>query len=132
MADRKQTPDVLAEILGEIPQPDTTGDVAVAHHAPPEPRLLPRVPAQEHVRRQAPAPRTVRWEHMLVSFQNYHGRRPRFVNGAEFDSWPDGPLIHDYLAQLGAEGWEVAGASAGSAMYGASDYHQVYFKRRSA
>ncbi len=41
----------------------------------------------------------------------------------------EGPVIHDYVAGLGDEGWELIGASAGERMYGLTDLRQLYFKR---
>jgi hypothetical protein len=40
------------------------------------------------------------------------------------------PVIHDYVNQLGEEGWELISASAGQSLYGLTDRHQLYFKRR--
>jgi hypothetical protein len=34
------------------------------------------------------------------------------VNGEELDGWKDGPIIYEYLDQLGAEGWELAGVGS--------------------
>jgi hypothetical protein len=129
MADRKHTPDVLGEILGEV-----------ALVEPPP--AAPSAPAGRSARGQVGArssgaravgaetsAKPVRWEYCIVSFQNYHGWRARYVSGEEVADWTDGPLIHDYLRLLGENGWELAGASAGQALYGVSDYHQVYFKR---
>jgi hypothetical protein len=65
----------------------------------------------------------------VVSLSDYHGWRPRFINGQEIDRWMDGPVIHDYLDQLGQEGWELVGANAGKRLYGSSDQYQLFFKR---
>ena len=122
MADRKQTPDVLADILsGAAPQ-----------QAPaPQPGLPERTPS----RRTSPRKRTTRsakkgnWEYLLVSFQEYKGWRPRFVNGQEVTDWMSAPVIHEYVNQLGEDGWEMTGASSGQNMYGLTDRRQMYFKR---
>ncbi len=127
MPDRKQTPDVLAEILGEVGEielahPTESSVVTDARHASPAPRRNPDQEAE-------PVARRARWEYRVVSFQNYRGWRPRYVNGEEITDWTVGPLLHDYLNELGGEGWQLAGASAGQPMYGSADYHQLYFKR---
>lgn len=60
---------------------------------------------------QEPAPvapaAPMSWEYLTVTFRDYGGWRPRFVNGAQVRGWKEQPLIHDYLAQLGAQGWEM-------------------------
>jgi hypothetical protein len=102
MANRKETPDVLSEILG--------GEPAAPR---PTPEAKPKAPA----RRRAPAARSSQpskpkrqiWEYQEVIFRDYGGFRPRYVNGEELAGWKDGPTIHEYLNQLGADGWELAG-----------------------
>jgi hypothetical protein len=79
---------------------------------------------------ESPVPAAPRgWDYLVVSFSEYRGWRPRFINGQEVRNWMHAPLIHDYLAQLGEDGWEMAGAGGGKALYGASDYYQAFFKR---
>ena len=121
MADRKQTPDVLAELLG-------------ADLPPAQPAAHPRMqqPPRDPAPRARPQQETASdvWEVEIVTFQEHHGWRPRFVNGAEVKGWLDERLIHEYVNQRGAAGWELAGASTASHLYGASDSLQLYFKRR--
>ena len=52
------------------------------------------------------------WEYAIVTFQDYKGWRPRYINGHELKDWMSGPLIHEYLADMGEEAWELAAASA--------------------
>jgi hypothetical protein len=123
MAERKQTPDVLADILGAASPVETpTGAAAPPATRPPNP---PAVPAMK-MQRAEPGPR---WKYRVVSFQDYHGWRPRYENGVEIAGWMRGPLLHDFLDQAGEEGWELAAASAGESLYGSSDKRQLYFKR---
>jgi hypothetical protein len=122
MSTRKQTPDILAEILG--------GDLA----GPVEqlPVVAERRPAARSIARAAPKsspPKPKGWEYAVVSFQEHRGWRPRFINGREVKDWMAGQLIHEYLETMGAEGWELAAASAGERLYGNLDKRQVYFKR---
>jgi len=114
MSKRKQTPDVLAEILG--------GEaVMVSEVAKTDRRVRPVALAAV----STPA----KWEYCLVTFQDYKGWRPRYIDGRELKDWTSGPPIHEYLASMGEEGWELAAASAGERLYGSSDNHQLFFKR---
>jgi hypothetical protein len=123
MAERKQTPDVLADILGAAPTVETpTGAAAPQVARPPSPPVAPA----KRTQRAEPGPR---WKYRIVSFQDYHGWRPRYENGVEIAGWMRGPLLHDFLDQAGEDGWELAAASAGESLYGSSDKRQLYFKR---
>jgi hypothetical protein len=53
-----------------------------------------------------------------------------YVDGVEISNWIGGPLIHDYAAECGEEGWELAGVATGRPVYGLGDSYQLYFKRR--
>jgi hypothetical protein len=125
---RKETPDVLGEVLAGV------GETPAVNVAPlPSPPPAPRKPRSARAPKEtaaAPAPAAPRgWDYLVVSFSEYRGWRPRFINGQEVRNWMHAPLIHDYLAQLGEDGWEMAGAGGGKALYGASDYYQAFFKR---
>lgn len=114
MTKRKQTPDVLAEILGGEGTLVAVKDTTQTTRAPGS-------------RQQDPLPEP--WEYAIVTFQDYKGWRPRYINGHELKDWMSGPLIHEYLAEMGEEAWELAAASAGDHMYGSADNHQLFFKR---
>ena len=120
MAERKQTPDILAEILSgsptQPPQPVNT-----AAKTPPRPRKA-TAPA-------APKPAKGRWEYRVASFQHYRGCRLRFIDGVEAKNWSSAPLMHEFLAQMAKEGWELAAACAGERLFGINDNHQLFFKR---
>jgi hypothetical protein len=130
---RKETPDVLGEVLaglGEAP----AAPVSQPAPAPRAPRPPRRARAAEEIaaaaKSEPPAQPTARgWDFLVISFSEYRGWRPRFINGQEVRNWMHAPLIHDYLAQLGEDGWEMVGAGGGKALYGASDYYQAFFKR---
>jgi hypothetical protein len=115
MAKRKQTPDVLAELLGGQTSAGN-GDLAPAGES-------------SLARRREAAPSPASYEYALVTFQDYRGWRPRFINGYELRDWTNGPLIHEYLEAMGDDGWELAAAGGGERMYGSGDLHQLYFKR---
>ena len=105
MTSRKQTPDVLGEILGgepSAPQPAP---------APKPKRASTRKPSTRKTSRRSRAKRP-QWEYMEVVFHDYGGYRPRFVNGEEIAGWKESPLIHEYLNQMGKEGWELAGVGS--------------------
>jgi hypothetical protein len=133
MAKRKQTPDVLAEILGggaAGPGPSAPAPVeparkaqAISQPAAPQPALKP--PASRP--KAAPAPAA--WCYQVVSFQDYHGWRPRFIDGRELSDWMNGPLLHEYLAGQAEAGWELAAATAGEPLYARADSRQLFFKR---
>ncbi|MCU0501356.1 MAG: hypothetical protein MUC51_06250 [Anaerolineae bacterium] len=123
MAERKHTPDVLADILGAAsPVEAPAGATAPPAPRPPGP---PAAPAKR-TQRAEPGPR---WKYRIVSFQDYHGWRPRFENGVEIAGWMRGPLLNEFLEQAGEDGWELAAASAGESLYGSSDKRQLYLKR---
>lgn len=134
MADRKQTPDVLGELLGgggpneiAVPEPaarDAPIESSGAGHK--QPSGAGRKQSRRHASRSS---RKEQWEYLLVSCQEYRGWRPRYVNGQELTDWMNAPVIHDYVNQLGEEGWELTSASAGQSLYGLTDRHQFYFKR---
>lgn len=138
MTDRKQTPDVLGEILGgEISEgiEESIAEELAAAGESEQPskarRAQPRSSKRQQTRRRRtskPAEKQ-KWEYLLVSFQEHRGWRPRYTNGQEVADWMDGPVIHDYVGQLGEEGWELISASAGQRMYGLTDVRQLYFKR---
>ena len=111
MANRKETPDVLSEILGgepEVPPPAPADSPEAKPKAPPK-RQTPRKRSSQPAK-----PKRLVWEYQEVTFRDYGGYRARYVNGEELAGWKDGPVIHEYLNRLGAEGWEVAGVGGES------------------
>ena len=120
MAQRKQTPDVLAEVLGGFTSQET--DLPLPKKPIPRKSSPPATPKV-----RTPSSRT--WEYQIVSFQDYKGWRPRFSNGVELRNWMNAPLIHEYLAQLSQEGWEFITACCGERLYGNADKYQLYFRR---
>jgi hypothetical protein len=135
MATRKQTPDVLSEILGGAPSAPAPEPAPTPGSAPepqpaaepepaakPGPTAKPKPPRQRSSRR--PRARYPKWEYMEVVFRDYGGYRPRCVNGQEQDGWKRAPLMHEYLNQLGEEGWELAGVGSRR-----NDQMPAYLKR---
>lgn len=129
MATRKQTPDVLSEILGGEPSPSATAPAPTPRAAPkpdpaPESKPAPKrgSPGRQTTRRSRVKP--VRWEYMEVVFRDYGGYRPRYVNGDEQREWKQAPPIHEYLNLVGEEGWELVGVGGRH-----NDQMPAYFKR---
>ncbi len=136
MAERKETPDVLGEILGNLTPP--------SEPVPPTPPSPPTAPAPNRPR-PAPKARTAaapppepeaqaslpplfglrtQWEYLHVVFRDYDGWRPYQQAGAKITNWKQGPDIDSYLTHLGEQGWELAGAAHGG--HGQLD---AFFKR---
>lgn len=102
MANRKQTPDVLGDLLG--------GEPSVPQPAPgPQPKSQARrkQPARRSPSRSRAKP--PKWEYLEVVFRDYGGFRPCRANGEDLKGWKRYPPIHEYLNKLGEEGWELAG-----------------------
>ena len=82
MATRKQTPDVLGEVLGGEPTPPK-----------PAPRAEPRRAPSPRRTRKRTTPKRPQWEYMEVVFRDYGGYRPRCLNGEEQKGWKKAPVI---------------------------------------
>jgi hypothetical protein len=106
MSSRKETPDILGDILGGVrayPSPvDEPGPLAAA----PEPA------------------RPIEWEYREVVFRDYRGWRARSVNGRELGDWKTSPTVVEYLEQAGDDGWELVSMSD---RY--NNQKEAYFKR---
>jgi hypothetical protein len=106
MSSRKETPDILGDILGGVrshPSP-------VDRPAPAEATAEPAGPLE--------------WEYREVVFRDYRGWRARTVNGRELGDWKSSPTIVEYLEQAGNEGWELV--SVGERH---NNQKEAYFKR---
>ncbi len=103
MAPRKETPDVLSEVLGGAPASAPLPAAPVAR--PQDTSQAKRAPAAPGSR---PPARQAAWEYMEVVFRDYGGYRPRYINGQEQPDWKRLPVIRDYLNRLGEQGWELA------------------------
>jgi len=120
MAERKQTPNILGEIL--------SGSGSSAES--PVPAAPPSQPARTARPAAALKPAgKARWEYLVVSFHAQNGLHARFINGRELKEWTRGPQLHTVLDQLGADGWELVSVTKAEPLYGTMDRVQAYFKR---
>jgi hypothetical protein len=130
MSERKNTPDILADLLtGAAPQ----AEMDFAAPPPAARRSAPRqAPAQKAA---APAPKAQRqataqaYELQIVSFQEHNGWRMRFIDGREVKNWTTSPTLAEYAACMSADGWRIAAAVHGPAMWGHYDKYQIYFQK---
>jgi hypothetical protein len=127
MAERKETPDILSEILGGAP-PQSTPAPAPEPAKPKPAAKTPRKRAAKPAAAPKPASAGPR-EYRVVSFQEHRGWRARYVDGVEVSNWLEGPLVHEYLAEMAAQGWELISATSGQALYGSLDKYQLFFCR---
>jgi hypothetical protein len=134
MSERKQTPDILAEILGDEAAHPAAGDLEIIRPQPAKPpaapkRLAPsRRPASAKTAASA-ASSAKGWQLQLASFQEHNGWRLRYVDGKEVAGWLRGPLLFEYITLQAAKGWQVAAACSGQPMFGLVDKYQVFLQR---
>lgn len=116
MSARKQTPDVLGDILGGATNADAEA-IDMVGVEPVKPAPKPRKPrtaragaskAASIVAAPIPTPVVaVEWEYREVVFRDYRGWRVRSVDGRELRNWKESAMLTEYLTQAGAEGWEM-------------------------
>jgi phosphoglycolate phosphatase-like HAD superfamily hydrolase len=120
MTERKETPDILGQILGS-PPPDQPLPIGVA--VPAAPRSAPR---RKSAAKKADGPK---WEYLTISFQDQQGWRGRYADGEELDHWEKGPQLNELLDALGEAGWELIALTTKDHFYGRADAAQAFFKR---
>jgi hypothetical protein len=121
MTERKETPDILGQILGGSAAPDQPVTPIGTVAAPP--RSAPR---RKSVAKKDDGPK---WEYLTLSFQEQQGWRGRYADGEELDHWEKGPLMHELLDALGEAGWELIALTTKDHFYGRADAVQAFFKR---
>ena len=121
MADRKQTPDILGEILGGEAGGATT---TAAEKPEAKPKQASKRKSTAGTARRRAKSKPQQWEYMEVVFRDYDGYRPRLVNGREQAGWKRATVIHEYLNLLGEQGWEMVAAGSRDDME-----MPAYFKR---
>lgn len=124
MSNRKTTPDVLGEILGGGAAPATTPASASPTQSAKTKTATRAKSNGANPKPRAAAEKPRAWVYMSVRFREYRGWRPRTVNGAEVEGWKEGPLIDDYLNQVGQDGWELVGI-----VNNGRSERDAYFKR---
>lgn len=117
MPERKETPDVLGDLLNVSAAAESAAPPAApVPVARPKPQRKPAssraqakpaaTPAAAPPARPQP-PQAPQWEYREVVFREFRGWRPRYVDGRERWDWKDAPTILEYLRQAGEEGWEL-------------------------
>jgi hypothetical protein len=136
MNDRKQTPDILADILtGEAPDVDlplAPPPARLKKTTAPRPKRAPAAattPKSAQPAAPAAPPASHGWVFQVISLQDLRGWRPRYIDGQPVKDWENGLLLHDLLAWMGEQGWELASACCGEPFYGRSDRYQLIFKK---
>ena len=124
MPDRKETPDILGQILGKVAATDQPA-VPIGSAAPvaPAPRPAPR---KSPAKKESAGPK---WEYLTVTFQETTGWRARFADGEELDKWEKGLDLPEMLDALGEAGWELINVTTRDHLFGRSDQLQAFFKR---
>jgi hypothetical protein len=112
MPERKETPDVLGDLLNVSPAAESAAAPAAPVATPKPPRKPAKPPVRAKTARTPAAPPVnpppaPLWEYREVVFREFRGWRPRYVDGRERWDWKDAPAILDYLRQAGEEGWEL-------------------------
>ena len=121
MTERKETPDILGQILGGITAPDQPAASIGPAAAPP--RSAPR---RKSAAKKDDGPK---WEYLTLSFQEQQGWRGRYADGEELDHWEKGPQMSELLDALGEAGWELIALTTRDRFYGRADAVQAFFKR---
>jgi hypothetical protein len=123
MTERKETPDILGQILGGVAAPDPAAPIGTV-----------AAPSRSAPRRKSAAKKDdgPKWEYLTLSFQEQQGWRGRYADGEELDHWEKGPLMNELLDALGEAGWELIALTTKDHFYGRADAVQVFFKRAKA
>ncbi|MCB0047880.1 MAG: hypothetical protein H6642_15040 [Caldilineaceae bacterium] len=126
MSNRKETPDLLGELLGETERPARTREAVAGTSAQSPAQSSSKSAGQRSTRKAASRATQSRatWEYLELIVRDFRGWRVRYLNGDKVRNWKDGPLLSERLADLGADGWEMAGVLDTGRFERA-----VYFKR---
>ena len=128
MTERKETPDILGQILGGVAAPDRPLPIGVA--VPAAPAATSRsAPRRKSAAKKADGPK---WEYLTLSFQEQQGWRGRYADGEELERWEKGPLMNELFDALGEAGWELINVTTKDHFYGRTDAIQAFFKRPKA
>ena len=127
MSNRKETPDLLGEILNGPAKSAASAQIEPMAETDPSPKPTEtRTSSKPKPKTSARKPSS-RWEYMEVVFREFHGWRPRYVDGNELADWKEQPEIADFLNQLGQDGWEMVGI-----VNARRNMRDAYFRRLSA
>lgn len=74
-----------------------------------------------------------KWEYLIVTYGYANGAwRPRFARGREMPDWENGPSTHQFMDQLGAQGWECFDVEITRDASDEIRSYWMYFKRPAA
>ena len=121
MAERKQTPNVLDEMLGGSQSEEITQKPVA------KPRAQKKTASTRT--RKTSSLKPISYEYQIVSFQEYKGWRVRFVNGQELQDWMTQPTLLEFVQKLANDGWAVRAMTSGENLYGVNDKYQIIFER---
>jgi len=127
MSDRKETPDILGNVLGGPPakparvpdiMPDPERKKAPARRtrkkagtaAAPKVKAAAKSTSKKTADKKSTAPvaRTDAWEYLDVMFYDYGGYVVRYIGGKEMSDWKRRNAgMSDYINRLGGKGWEL-------------------------
>lgn len=107
MSDRKETPNLLADLLGGAPAAESAPAPAAKSRAPRKRPAAPKAVAATLAPVSPPPAPPAQWEYREVVFREFRGWRPRYVDGRERWDWKEAPVVLEYLRALGEEGWEL-------------------------
>jgi hypothetical protein len=127
MSDRKETPDILGNVLGGPPakparvpdiMPDPKHRKAPARRtrkkagtaAAPKVKAAAKSTSKKAAAKKSTAPvaRTDAWEYLDVMFYDYGGYVVRYIGGKEMSDWKRRNAgMSDYINRLGGKGWEL-------------------------
>ena len=139
MAKRKETPDILAEIMGgetnlaDQPAPPPAAK-SLKSSSPTRKSAQSSRPSKSAAAKSEQAPEhmhaaAMAWEYRVVSFQYHLGWRLRFMDGVEVPDWTGSPRIHEFLMAAGNDGWELVSSTSGQKMFGLEDNYQLFLRR---
>jgi len=132
MSERKTTPDILGEILTieetELESQASSEPIKTEKRAPTS---KPKRTSKSKVTKAdiSKLPNPSKWEYQGATFENSKGWKLRYVGGNKKKGWRDGPLLQEYIEQMGEQGWELISACSGVSLFGQKDNYQLFFKR---
>jgi hypothetical protein len=71
-----------------------------------------------------------KWEYLIITYDHANDAwRPRYARGREMPDWETGPTSHQFMDQLGEQGWECFDVEITRDGKGEVRSYWMYFKR---